>query len=191
MIRALIFDCFGVLYHGSLAHLRELTSPDDWRALEDLRVAYDRGFIAIADYYSGLSELIGKTPDEIDHMMRSDHIRNEPLIDFIRTHRKEYKIALLTNIGTELLNRLFSPEEQTDFFDVVVESNKTGMLKPYPEIYMYAVEKLGLTPQECLMIDDLETNIDGAEAVGMRGIVFHTVSQFETDLRVILEDQHA
>jgi glucose-1-phosphatase len=181
MIRALIFDCFGVLYHGSLAHLRELTSPDQWQELEDMRIAYDRGFINLSDYRAGISELVGKTPEEIESIMAADHVRNQPLVERIASLKGQYKIGLLTNVGSGLLDQLFSPEEQKELFDVVVESNKVGMIKPHPEIYEYMAAQLELQPAECVMIDDLESNIDGAKRVGMDGIVYHTLAQLEQD----------
>lgn len=58
-------------------------------------------------------------------------------------------------------------------FDVLVLSGEVGLRKPQPEMFAAAVERLGLTPEECVFVDDLAVNVTAAEAVGIRGIV-HT-----------------
>ena len=43
------------------------------------------------------------------------------------------------------------------------------MLKPEKRIYQRLFDKFGLKPEECLFVDDLARNIEGAEAAGMQG----------------------
>jgi putative hydrolase of the HAD superfamily len=58
-------------------------------------------------------------------------------------------------------------------FDVVVISGEVGMRKPEERIFRHAVGLLGLTPEECLFIDDIDVNVTAAEDVGMTGVL-HT-----------------
>jgi putative hydrolase of the HAD superfamily len=58
-------------------------------------------------------------------------------------------------------------------FDAVVISGEVGMRKPEERIFWHAVGLLGLTPEECVFIDDLEVNVVAAEAVGMTAVL-HT-----------------
>jgi putative hydrolase of the HAD superfamily len=58
-------------------------------------------------------------------------------------------------------------------FDVVVISAEVGMRKPEQRIFRHTAGLLGLTPQECVFIDDLEVNLVAAEAVGMTAVL-HT-----------------
>jgi epoxide hydrolase-like predicted phosphatase len=58
-------------------------------------------------------------------------------------------------------------------FDVVVISGEVGLRKPEPEIYRLAAERLGAQPAECVFVDDLAHNVQGAAAAGMVG-VHHT-----------------
>ena len=182
MIRALVFDCFGVLYHGSLAHMYELIPVESHTALRDLNHASDRGFISIAEYIDGVAELSGQSPEEIRRIMKADHIRNQPLLDYLEKFRGQYKTALLSNVGTDVMSNLFTAEEFKKYFDVVVLSSEVGMVKPFAEIYTYAAAELHVQPSECVMIDDLQENIDGARAAGRHGIVYHTQPQLAHDL---------
>ena len=80
--------------------------------------------------------------------------------------------------STALLSNSWGCDEypRADFpglFDTVVISGEVGMRKPEPEIFRHAAATLGLEPEECVFIDDVEANIAAAKACGMAG-VHHT-----------------
>jgi len=53
-------------------------------------------------------------------------------------------------------------------FDVVATSEELGYSKPQKEIFLFAIEKLGLLPEECLMVGDrLDTDVFGGNLAGM------------------------
>jgi putative hydrolase of the HAD superfamily len=58
-----------------------------------------------------------------------------------------------------------------DLFDETVISGDVGLHKPQPEIYELACDRLGVQPRECVFVDDLRENVDGAEAIGMTTIL--------------------
>lgn len=186
MIRGIIFDCFGVLYRGSLTHLAELADPADRLAVQDLAHASDHGFISYDDYFSQLAELVHRPVDEVQAIVRERHVRNVELVSVVRQLRGHYKIGLLSNVGRGVMDGLFRPEEQAELFDVVVLSSDVGMTKPEPAMFELMATKLGCEPDECVMIDDLPSNIDGAERAGMQGIVFTSVSRLQGELKRLL-----
>jgi putative hydrolase of the HAD superfamily len=51
-------------------------------------------------------------------------------------------------------------------------SYEVGHLKPHPAMYRAAAANAGVPPEECLFIDDLAGNVEGARAVGMRAVRF-------------------
>ena len=57
-----------------------------------------------------------------------------------------------------------------EIFDAVVISGEVGLHKPEPEIYLRAAEEAGVEPVDCVFVDDLRENCEGAEAVGMTAI---------------------
>ena len=80
--------------------------------------------------------------------------------------------------GTALLSNSWGCAEypRADFpglFDTVVISGEVGMRKPEPEIFLHAAATLGLEPEECVFIDDVQANVTAAMACGMAG-VHHT-----------------
>ena len=166
----------------------ELTPPEHRDELTDMSKSSDYGYISHEAYVQRVSEMTEKTTDEIEEIMRADHVRNEPLVAYVRSLHPQYKVGLLSNVGRGVMSQLFSSEEQRELFDVVVLSSDVGMVKPQPEIYQLVAKQLGVSSEECLMIDDLAVNIDGAEAVGMKGVVFTTTENATAVIQTMLSD---
>jgi putative hydrolase of the HAD superfamily len=81
-------------------------------------------------------------------------------------------------LRTALLSNSWGCDEypRADFpglFDTVVISGECGMRKPEEEIFLHTVKILGLEPEQCVFIDDMEANVAAAVACGMTG-VHHT-----------------
>jgi epoxide hydrolase-like predicted phosphatase len=57
------------------------------------------------------------------------------------------------------------------WFDGVVISGEVGLYKPQPEIFELGAERVGLEPGDCVFVDDLVENCEGAEAVGMTAVL--------------------
>jgi putative hydrolase of the HAD superfamily len=88
-----------------------------------------------------------------------------------RRLRPAYRTAILSNADLSLRGRLRELGIH-DLFDTVVSSAEEGMAKPEPEIYRRAAERIGLAPEACVFVDDADANVRGAEASGMRGILY-------------------
>jgi putative hydrolase of the HAD superfamily len=77
-----------------------------------------------------------------------------------------------------------------ELFDGVVISGEVGLYKPQPEIFRLGAERVGLTPPDCVFVDDLRENCEGAEAVGMTAVLHRgaerTLPQLEDLLGVEL-----
>ncbi|MDI2032683.1 HAD-IA family hydrolase [Saccharopolyspora sp. TS4A08] len=83
-------------------------------------------------------------------------------------------------------DRLPDPE-LADGFDSVVLSGAVGFAKPDPEIYRLAARRIGLEPGECVFVDDLRRNVDGAVAAGMVGIHHSDRDSTTTELEALFE----
>ena len=186
MIRGIIFDCFGVLYQGSLTALKNMCPPNRQAELADLNKQDDYGYITFDQYMQGAAELTGKTASELTQMVLKKHVRNTDLVDFVKDLNKDYRVALLSNVGNNTIECLFEPGELQRLFDAVVLSHQEHIIKPHPAIFELTAERLGLHPGECVMIDDLEPNCQGAEIAGMQSILFTTNDNLRRDLAKIL-----
>ena len=79
-----------------------------------------------------------------------------------------YGVYLLSNASMDFYERK-SGIPALALFDGYIISAEYHLLKPEKEIYLTLFDKFGLKPEECFFIDDVQANIDGAAAVGMRG----------------------
>ncbi len=59
-----------------------------------------------------------------------------------------------------------------DWFDGIMISAEEHLVKPDRAFYERLCEKYRLKPEECFFIDDMQHNVDGAAAVGIRGYCF-------------------
>jgi epoxide hydrolase-like predicted phosphatase len=99
-----------------------------------------------------------------------------------RAHGRGIQTALLSNSwGNEYPRQLWS-----DMFDAVLISGEVGLRKPEPEIYLLAARQLGVSPEECVFVDDLAINIRGAVAVGMVGVHHKSYESTLLELESIL-----
>ena len=94
---------------------------------------------------------------------------DEPMIDAVRRARAAgLRTGLVSNSwGRGRYDRDSFPE----LFDVVVISGEVGLHKPQPEIFALAAERVELDPSQCVFVDDLRENCEGAEAVGMTAVL--------------------
>jgi putative hydrolase of the HAD superfamily len=114
---------------------------------------------------------------------------NEPMIAFMRElRRRGYRLAICTNNVREWEERWRAMLPVDEIFEVVVDSAFVGARKPEPRIYELTLERLGVSAEAALFIDDLEANCDGARAVGMRAVWFQTTEQALEEVEAILAD---
>ena len=94
---------------------------------------------------------------------------DEAMLGALRSARAEgIKTGLISNsMGAGRYDRDSFPE----LFDGVVISGDVGLHKPQPEIFLLGCERVGLEAGECVFVDDLRENCDGAEAVGMTPVL--------------------
>ncbi|MEI7631712.1 MAG: HAD-IA family hydrolase [bacterium] len=191
MIKAIIFDCFGVLVEDWLGNTVKKYPVDSQIHVWDAVKMLNMGFI---DYQEGIRQMaaaLNMSEQELQKSRHEKEIRNSDLISQISVLRsKGYKTAVLSNVSSGGLARRFTTEELNALFDAVVESGSVGFTKPDKNAYIYTADKLGVTVNECVMIDDREDFCAGAEAVGMSSILYEDFMQYKIDLGVLLADSN-
>ena len=192
MIKAIIFDCFGVvLANTSREHMAlfDRTDPEKAENLRAISRAADHGILSRQEALEQTGEILGITAAELLRREDEGEVKNQPLLDFIETLRPQYRVAMLSNVsGRDRLDIRFDPNELNDRFDVVIASGDEGYIKPEQEIYEIAAARLGVAPQECVMIDDIELFCNGARATGMQAIQFLETQQAIADLGQLIDN---
>ena len=60
------------------------------------------------------------------------------------------------------------------------------IIKPDARLYRILLDRYGLKAEECVFTDDNPANIAGAEAVGIKGILFKNEKQLRAELEAVL-----
>lgn len=182
-IKAVVFDCFGVLHIDTKQSLLQSLPPEVAVELHDIFQQSNYGLLSRDEYVKAATSLTGQTPEEFNKANTGGYRLNTELIDKIRELKEaQYKVGLLSNIGRGWINDFFDKHQLHDLFDVVVLSGEVGMVKPQPGIYELTAERLELQPDECVFIDDAPDNCAGADAVGMRAIHYVSNDQCLSEL---------
>lgn len=95
---------------------------------------------------------------------------------------KGYRLLGLSNWHTKVWGIMKKFPRIFGLLDGYLISHQVHLLKPHKEIYEAFCKKFDVRPEECVFIDDKQKNVDGAEAVGMYGILFKNAEQLRADL---------
>ncbi len=186
MTKAIIFDCFGVLTADTWHEFTMSLPADQAAQARSLNRAYDSGIISLQDFLTGVQDVTGKKPKLVEEMLDKETSKNTALLSYIAYLKNNYKISLLSNIGTNWIRESFlSPDEQALFDDIVL-SFEVGMTKPDPAIYELACKRIGVKLDETIIIDDIERNCEVAKSMGMKAIQYQDFMSMKTQLENIL-----
>ncbi len=188
MIKAIVFDCFGVLVTEGWYAFRHQYLKDSAVRQEanDLHRAVNVGMIPYDEFESELHRLSG-APLEIIRSFLDNNRANTPLFEYIREKiAGKYKIGMLSNAGADWLSEMFTPDERK-LFDATVLSYQIQAAKPDPVAYQAIADKLGVELAECVFIDDTERFCTGARECGMQAIWFKDNDQSCAELDAILQ----
>lgn len=84
---------------------------------------------------------------------------------------KGYNLYILSNCGFRFHDFSYKIPYISQFKGLLISAEE-GLLKPDEAIYHRLCDKFGLKEEECVFIDDLEKNIEGAKRAGMQGYCF-------------------
>lgn len=142
---------------------------EDPRALHELR-RLEIGEVSEDEFAAHFGPLldIQRTDGLVDRLF--GHMRPDgAMVAAVgRAKRSGIRTGLISNSwGPDRYDRESFPE----LFDGVVISGEVGLRKPEPEIFRVGAERIALSPEQCVFVDDLRENCAGAEAVGMTAVL--------------------
>ena len=111
---------------------------------------------------------------------------DEDVLRLLVEVRERAPVVLVSNATTKLEEDL-DQLGVTDVLPTVVNSSRIGSAKPGPAIYRAAAEVAGTPVGRCLFVDDTAENVRGAEAVGMKGLVYRGVAVLRHTLAPLLD----
>jgi len=155
---------------------------------KDMIRSFDTGKTKPEDFYREvihkLKAKIGQ--DTFFHIYNDVFSPNPPVLDLLKKLKTNNKLILLSNTDVERFGFIRKKFPEIFLFDEHVLSYEVGYMKPHPEIYREALKKARLRAEECVFLDDMPENIDGAQRLGMSAILYGP----QIDLEVRLKQMH-
>ena len=146
------------------------------------------GLISDDQHWRNVLRALNLPESEIPHFSEAFFAgdRIDPvLMSFLRSQRPMLKVGLISNAWLGLRGWI-TDHKLDDAFDNLMISSEVGITKPDARIYLQALDKLNVRPEEAVMVDDMPSNIEAAKALGMYGIVFQNAEQAMADVKSLL-----
>lgn len=197
MIKAIIFDIGGVILtrwntdnlHDYAIGLFHIDKDKYMRAFNAEIDTLQAGEITDVEFWKRVCKILGIEPptDEVlDGIFSGVYKRtvktDASMVELIKGLRGNYKLGIISNTIDDHVE-VFKNFGFLEHFDDVILSNEVDLYKPQAEIYNLALERLGVGAEESVFIDDLQPNIDGAEAVGINAILFNGIEDLKSKLQ--------
>lgn len=179
-ISAVIFDLDGTV----------LDNEDEYglafkKVLTDLGAAVKTDYphvagIGVEENWPGLFKkyhlTTKKSFDELATQTQKEYLKLLPKVKikkglavFIRELKESgIKTALATSNVWYILEKVFEEIPIENFFNSVITGEEVLNKKPAPDLFLVAADKLGVAPEECLVVEDAPSGVEAAREAGMR-----------------------
>ena len=197
-VKAVVFDVGNVLYGwdpdaflvrqlaDDEARLRLIEEADlyGWHETLDGGRPYAEAAAELSEKFPEYARVIAAWGDRFGETI-TDPVPGMPEL-VAELDDKGVPLFAITNFSADFWPPFHEREKAffSRFRDIVV-SGEVKLLKPDAAIYYLALDRFRLRPDEALFVDDRKINVEGAEAVGMRGHLFTGAG----DLRARLEQE--
>lgn len=179
-IDAVFFDLGKVLVDFDLARAIEGARARTHLSISEIRARvvstriyeFEKGQISIEEFFGSLAEDLEFQGSVQELRALFDDIFSEMPhnVAAARALAGQVRLGLISNTNA---SHIAFVEHNFDFFPLFecrVYSHEVQLRKPDPAIYLHALEKMGVSAERSIFIDDLADNVRGAEACGMQAI---------------------
>lgn len=191
MIKAVIFDMDGVLIAAKEWHYEalnkalalfgytisrsdHLTTYDGlptWRKLELLSLEHGLP----VELHQFINDMKQAYTMEMVHTLCKPRFVHEYALSTLKANG--YALALASNSIKQTIDTMIGHAALTDYFDLMLSADDVSKPKPHPEIYLTAIQQLGLLPSEVLIVEDNDNGIKAATASGAHVMQVETTDE--------------
>lgn len=197
MVKYIISDLSEVIIEGFMGIGREL-SPILDISVKEIELEKTKNFQLFIELMVGkmsedeyVTEFLNRTKwnisvKDFEKIMRKVLDKKIPgTIDVLRKIKNtgKYKLVLLSDNVKEWIDYILKTNDDLKIFDYMFFSYELETIKEDSITFVRVLDKLNAKPEEVIFIDDLISNINVAESVGIKGIQFLNANQLEEDLK--------
>lgn len=197
-IRAVLFDMDGVLIDAKDWHYEALNKALGLFGMEINRYDHLTTFDGLPTkvklkmlserYY--LPESLHPFINELKQAYTEDLIYQKchPLFHheyaLSKLHKLGYKIAVCSNSIRATIELMMNKANLMQYVDLIVSNEDVSKAKPDPEMYQKAIERFGLRPEECVVVEDNPNGIQAGKASG--AYVLEVATVYDTNYENIM-----
>ena len=198
-VKAIIFDLGGVIidldfsnFYNKIIIQSPLNKPQTPIILEFFRQSdmYHQGKMTDDEFYKLACDLLQVCMlDQSDFFNAFNSIisgYNSDMTKIIKKirERNQYKLIALSNVNSSHWDYILNKKwEFIDWFDELILSHETHLIKPNPKVFEFAIKRAGCKPEQILFIDDGLNNIRSAKELGIIGIKFTNSEELLEELK--------
>jgi beta-phosphoglucomutase family hydrolase len=180
-IKAIIYDVDGTMIDSEPLHVAawDKALQSYGKCLADLSqefqatmagkkpIAIAEGMVAELGLSATPVELLAKKTALFMASVTTDLHGMPGVVESIKRFRAQgLPLGIGTSLDRNYINLVLNKLEVKNYFDVVVTGDEIKNGKPHPDTFLTVVRKLGLAPQECLVLEDAKSGIQSAKAAG-------------------------
>ena len=197
-ITAVIFDFGNVFVKWDIHALydRFFSSPEAVDAfLEEVRFfEWNTQLDAGTSFHDGVAKLSLQYPHYAEYIKAYDTYWEESITDTYsgtvelasELKKSGHELYLLSNFSAEKFPIMRERYGFLNLFTDMVISGEHGLIKPDPAIFNLTLKRINRNAAECLFIDDSPANINTAQSLGFKTILFQSSEQLKHDIQIIL-----
>lgn len=160
---------FGIEDHPEINEILE--NPHDSQLIKDICL----GLVPEDHLWQIMAEKWHIKPNLVEKIRQKTFSRrhlNKPMVKFLAECHKRYQTAILSNAGDKsriVMEEIYHLDRHVE---QIIISAEEGVIKPDPEIYRIAMERLSAKPETSLLLDDFLENVEAAREFGMKAVHF-------------------
>ena len=181
-IKAVLFDMDGVIIDSEMEYLKHLykfaLEKNPNVKIEELygtvgTIKRDCWLVVEKAVNSGQTweelhaEYLPRWRDIFDTMDYKAIFRPEVLDVMAQLKEMGLRLAVASSTNIEQVKKILDMNHVSEYLELMVSGSTFKRSKPDPEIYLYTAEKMGLAPEECLVIEDSTVGITAGHRAGM------------------------
>lgn len=186
MIKSIIFDLYGTLLQltqDSTPFLKLARRNSTLDFQNAIKIALTNHCPTLDEYANLINLEQQKDFESLEEILHDDLQHVELYPDSIPTlkalKKSNIRTAVISNLATPY-KKPFSNHKLEKFFDAVIFSCDCGYMKPNPQIYKLALDRLGSIPHETIMVgDSLKSDVIGPSKLGI--VSYHLVRSDRTN----------
>lgn len=196
MLKAVIFDMDGVIIDSEPMHARAaILVLKEYNI--DITMDYLQNFIGSTTLHmcetmikefkidASAEELLRANNNMKELLLRQEgHIVIPYIIDLMKDlYKNGIKLIIASSSPPSAIEEVMESLQIKDYFQGYVSGSMVSHPKPAPDIFLLAAERLNVTPEDCIVIEDSYHGVTAASSAGMTCIGFINPNSGNQDLR--------